>query len=110
MRRLYLILSIAGVILPYYFFIGFLTANGLNLPLLIQQLFSTPTSTFFAVDLLITAIVFWVFLYREARRLQMNRWWVYIAATLLVGPSFALPLFLYFREPYLDAQHSLRVN
>ena len=110
MRKLYLILAMIGFILPYYFFIGFLAANGLNLSLLIQQLFGTPISTFFAVDLLMTAIVFWVFLYREARRLQMNRWWVYIAATLVVGPSFAFPLFLYFREPGLDAQQSLRVN
>ena len=101
MKPLYLILAIVGLVLPYYFFVGFLAANGLNLSLLIQQLFSTPISTFFAVDLLITAIVFWVFLYREARRLQMNRWWVYLAVTLLVGPSFAFPLFLYVRETRL---------
>ena len=101
MKPLYLSLAIVGLVLPYYFFAGFLAANGLNLSLLIQQLFSTPISTFFAVDLLITAIVFWVFLYREARRLQMNRWWVYLAVTLLVGPSFAFPLFLYVRETRL---------
>ena len=101
MKLLYLILAIVGLVLPYYFFVGFLAANGLNLSLLIQQLFSTPISTFFAVDLFITAIVFWVFLYREARRLQMNRWWVYLAVTLLVGPSFAFPLFLYVRETRL---------
>lgn len=98
MKLLYLILAIAGLVLPVYFFAGFLAANGLNLSLLIRQLFGTPISTFFAVDLLITAVVFWVFLYQEARRLQMRRWWVYIIATLLIGPSFALPLFLYFRE------------
>jgi len=103
MKRVYLILTIVGFILPYYFFISFLTANGLNLPLLVEQLFGTPISTFFAVDLLITALVFWMFLYQEAHRLQMSRWWVYIIATLLVGPSFALPLFLYFRETRLAA-------
>jgi hypothetical protein len=42
-----------------------------------------------------------VFSFQEARRLQMSRWWGYVAATLLVGPSFALPLFLYFRETRL---------
>ncbi len=104
MKRLYLILAMAGFILPYYFFISFLTAHGLNLSLLTEQLFSTPISTFFAVDLLITAVVFWVFLYREAGRLQMKRTWVYAVATLLVGPSFALPLFLYFREERLAAR------
>ena len=73
----------------------------LNLALLVEQLFGTPISTFFAVDLIITAVVFWIFLYQEARRLQMSRWWVYLIATVLVGPSFALPLFLYFREARL---------
>ncbi len=29
----------------------------------------------------------------------MGNWWVYVVATLIIGPSFALPLFLYFREP-----------
>ena len=101
MRWLYLILALIGFVLPYYFFVGFLAANGLNLSLLIEQLFGTPISTFFAVDLLITAMAFWVFLYQEARRLQIRRWGVYVVATLLVGPSFALPLFLYFREARL---------
>ena len=104
MKRVYLILAIAGFILPYYFFISFVAANGLNLSLLVKQLFSTPISTFFAVDLIITAMVFWVFSYQEARRLQMSRWRMYFVATLLVGPSFALPLFLYFRETRLTAQ------
>jgi hypothetical protein len=103
MRRLYLILAAAGFVVPYYFLIGFLTANGLNLRLLIEQLFGTPISTFFAVDLIITAVVFWVFSYQEARRLQLRRWWAYVVATLLIGPSFALPLFLYIRETRLTA-------
>lgn len=104
MKRVYLLLALAGFVIPYYFFITFLTAHGLNVPLMIEQLFGTPISTFFAVDLLITAIVFWIFLYREAHRLQMKHRWVYLVATLLVGPSFALPLFLYFREARLDAK------
>ena len=104
MKRLYLILAVTGFVVPYYFLISFLAANGLNLPLLIELLFGTPISTFFAVDLIITAIVFWVFVYQEAHRLHMSRWWVHVVATLLVGPSFALPLFLYFRETRLSAQ------
>ena len=103
MRRLYLILAAAGFVVPYYFLISFLTANGLNLTLLVEQLFGTPISTFFAADVIITAVVFWVFSYQEARRLQLRRWWVYVVATLLVGPSFALPLFLYVRETRLTA-------
>ena len=55
------------------------------------------------MDLIITAIVFWVFLYREVRRYGMGNWWVFVVATLVVGPSFALLLFLYFREPRIEA-------
>jgi hypothetical protein len=72
------------------------------LGLLIDQLFANDISTFFAVDLIITAIVFLIFVVREAARYRMLNWWLYIVATLAVGPSFAFPLFLYFREPRIE--------
>lgn len=103
MRKLYLLLAVIGLVLPYYFFALFLAANGLNLQLLFNQLFANNISSFFAVDLIITAIVFWVFLYQESQRYRMGNWWVYIIATLVIGPSFALPLFLYFRESRIEA-------
>ena len=98
MRKLYLILAVVGFVVPYSFFGSFLVSSGLNLHLIVSQLFANNISSFFAVDLLISAIVFWVFLYRESRRCRMGNWWIFIVATLTVGPSFALPLFLYFRE------------
>jgi hypothetical protein len=69
-------LAIAGFALPYYFFVSFLVANGLDLKLLLSQLFANDISTFFAVDLIITAIVLIVFVYRESLRLQMQNWWL----------------------------------
>jgi hypothetical protein len=103
MRRLYLLLAILGFILPYYFFVSFLIENGLDLGLLLGQLFANDISAFFAVDLIITAIVLLAFMVREAGRYQMRNRWLYIVATLAVGPSFAFPLFLYFREAGVDA-------
>jgi hypothetical protein len=103
MRKLYLLLAVIGFALPYYFFVSFLVANGLNLQLLFSQLFANNISAFFAVDLIIAAIVFWVFLYRESQIYQARNWWIYIVATLVIGPSFALPLFLYFRESRIEA-------
>ena len=99
MKRLYLFLAVIGFVLPYYFFVSFLIENGFDLTLLFDQLFANDISTFFAVDLIITAIVFLIFMVQESRRYQMGNRWVYIVATLVVGPSFAFPLFLYFREP-----------
>jgi len=101
-RRLYLILAVLGFVLPYYFLVSFLVENGLDLGLLLSQLFANDISIFFAVDLIITAIVFLAFVIREAARYQMRNRWLYVVATLAVGPSFAFPLFLYFREARVD--------
>jgi hypothetical protein len=102
MKKMYLLLALLGLVLPYYFFVSFLAENGLDLKLLVDQLFASDISTFFAVDLIITAIVFLLFSYQESHRCHMENWWVYVIATLAVGPSFAFPLFLYFRETRLQ--------
>ncbi len=98
MKQVYLTLAVIGWVVPYYFLAQFVAAQGFNLSLLVQQLLANSISTFFAVDLLITAIVFWVWSYREARKLGIKRWWLVVAATLTIGPSFALPAFLFVRS------------
>lgn len=103
-RNVYLLLAAIGLVVPYWFLLGFVNTNGLNLTALVQQLFANTISTFFAVDLVISVIVFWFFLINEAIKLHMSNWWLYILATLIIGLSFALPLFLYFRERKLQAE------
>jgi uncharacterized protein DUF2834 len=103
-KSLYLALGLIGLLGPYYFLFKFLGANGFDIPLLIQQLFANEISTFFAFDLVISIIVFWIYMFAEANKLQMKNSWLYLLASLLVGLSFALPLFLYFRERELEAK------
>ena len=38
----------------------------------------------------------------EGRRLAIKRLWVYVAASLAVGVSLGLPLFLYYHERALE--------
>lgn len=97
-KTLYLILAIIGFAVPYYFFVSFLLAHGFDARLFVRQLFASPISTLFAADLLISSVVFAVFMGRESARLSMKRAWLYLVALCLVGLSFALPLFLYARE------------
>jgi len=97
MKTLYLLLAIVGLVVPYYFLAAFLLEHGFDLAPLVQQLFANRISTFFAVDLIIASLVFWVYVYQESARQQMPNAWLFILASLLVGLSFALPLFLYFR-------------
>lgn len=101
-KHFYLTLAIVGLLTPYYFLFQFLGVNGLDLTLFVQQLFANNISTFFAVDLVISIIVFWIFMNAETNKLQMKNFGVYILASLTVGLSFALPLFFYFRERRLE--------
>jgi len=103
-KPVYLILAFTGFILPYYFLISFLVTHGFDGRLFLTQLFGTPISTFFAVDLVISCVVFAVFLRQEAERNAMKHQWVYWLSLLTVGLSFALPLFLWAREAHLESR------
>jgi hypothetical protein len=59
-------------------------------------------SGFFAIDVLVSAIVLIVFTQVEGRRLRMRYVWVPVMGTLLVGVSLGLPLFLYLRQIHID--------
>ena len=102
MQWLYLAGAILGTILPLRFFLPFLVANGLNLTLFCQQLFQNSVSAFFGMDVIVSSLVLWVFVFSEGRRRKMSKLWVYVLCNLLVGVSLALPLFLFFRERKLQ--------
>ncbi|HEY9800487.1 MAG TPA: DUF2834 domain-containing protein [Leptolyngbyaceae cyanobacterium] len=103
-KVIYLLLCIIGTVLPYSQFLPFLLDNGLNIPLFIEQLFTNRISAFFGLDLIISSLVFWVFIFWEGTSLKMSNLWVYVASNLLVGVSLALPLFLLMRHQHLEQQ------
>lgn len=60
--------------------------------------------SFFAMDVFVSAAAVWLFVFIEGRRLKMPRLWLYVLCTMVVGVSFALPLFLFFRDRQLEGQ------
>jgi hypothetical protein len=98
MRSLYLLLALIGGILPYSQFLPWLIEHGLNIPLLLTQLFSSRVGAFFGLDVLISAVALIVFIRREGKKRNVPMLWLPMAATCLVGVSCGLPLFLYLRE------------
>jgi len=98
MRNLYLVLAIIGAVLPYSQFVPWLIVHGLDLRLMIAELFSTRLGAFFGLDVLVSAVVLIGFIRREGARLRMRFLWIPITATCLIGVSCGLPLFLYLRE------------
>jgi hypothetical protein len=100
-KNIYLALSILGLTGPYAVLFWMYSIHE-PIANIINFLFWNSYSAMFTVDLLISVIVFWFFMIHEARKLTMKNWWIYILATLTVGLSFALPLFLYFRERQIE--------
>jgi hypothetical protein len=101
-KHVYLVLCLLGALLPWAAFLPFLRAHGLNLNEFAAQLFATPVSSFFGWDVIVSSLVLWTFVFLEGRRLTMGGLWAPIAATLVVGVSLGLPLFLYMREVHRD--------
>jgi hypothetical protein len=102
MKRFYLALCVVGFLLPYWQFVAWIAEHGLNLPLFVRDLFANRISSFFGLDVLVSAVVLWIFIAVEGSRLGMRRIWLPILATCVVGVSLGLPLFLYLRQAHVD--------
>ena len=100
-KKLILSLAIVGTILPYYFLVSFFIRYGLEINRIWDQLFLSELGVFFVMDVVISSIVLWVYVFADGRRLGMKNLWVYIIANLAVGVSLAFPSFLYSRENYV---------
>ena len=97
-KHLYLGLAITGTVLPLWQFTPFLRDHGLSFGAFVDQLFSTPVGGFFGMDVIVSSLVLWVLVYFEGRRERVRHLWAPILASLTVGVSLGLPLFLYLRE------------
>ena len=96
-KYVYLALFVAGTIVPYLAFVPWVIDHGLDLSRMVEELFVNRVSAFFAIDVIVSTVVLWVFVNWEGRRLGVPQWPA-IVASLIVGVSSALPLFLFLRE------------
>lgn len=97
LKYIYLLLMVAGSLLPLYYLMQFVLNYGLDIELLIEQLFVNDISSFFGLDVIISALVTAVFIIFESKRLNIKNG-IYSLFGMLIGVSFCLPLFLYIRE------------
>ena len=101
-KHIYLLFCILGTVIPYWQFIRWLMENGSNVSLFVQSLFANRISTFFVLDVLISAIVLLRFISVEGSRLHLKHRWLVSLSVVLVGVSLGLPMFLYLRERQLE--------
>ena len=103
MKKLYLILSAIGFILPNIWVakVSLETGNWLfwlDLKTTLGAMFANDIATAFMVDLLFVVLVFFVWSFKEAKKHQVPKLGLVWILTLLFGLAGAFPLFLYFRE------------
>jgi Terpene cyclase DEP1 len=97
LKSLYLIAAVIGAIVPYATYFGYLqAAPGISGALSLA--WATPIAAATLADFTISCLVFWVFVFAESKRLNLKYAWFFVLTNLVIGLSFALPAFLYFRE------------
>jgi len=101
-RHFYLICCVLGLLIPYTQFVPWVLEHGLNVMLFCRELFANRISAFFAMDVIVSAIVLIWFIQGEGKRLRVPLLWLPTVGTLVVGVSFGFPLFLYLRQVTLD--------
>ena len=106
-QYVYLALFIIGTIVPYIAFVPWVMDHGLDISRLVEELFADRISAFFGLDVIVSTIVFWVFITWEGKRVGVLLW-PPIIASLTIGVSSALPLFLFLRERRM--QPTTRLN
>jgi putative effector of murein hydrolase len=71
--------------------------NGLAIDAMIAEAGSSRINTFASLDVIVSAVVLFVFILYEGSRTKMKRLWLPILGTCAVGVSLGLPLFLLLR-------------
>ena len=103
LRYLYLAFAVLGLVVPYSQLVPWIMEHhALNMPLFVRDLFANRISAFFALDVIVSAVVLISFIQTEGKRLRMRLLWLPTIGTLLIGVSLGFPLFLYQRQLKLD--------
>jgi hypothetical protein len=102
-RHLYVVFCLLGLVLPYSQFIPWIIEHhALNISMFMHDLFANRIAAFFALDVIVSAIVLLSLIQNEGRRLRMRFLWLPMLGTVFVGVSLGLRLSLYLPQVELD--------
>lgn len=103
MKKFYLVCCVLGTLLPYWQLFTWLSIHGLDIPMLFQEIVSSPIGAMAWLDVVISALVLMGFILYEGGRLKMKNLWIPMVGTCTVGVSLGLPLFLFLREVHKES-------
>ena len=96
--KLLLGLTVVGFVVPNAMVGIFIADHGLDVGLYLDSWFETLPAAQLVVDLVIAFCAFFAWTAWDGQRCGVERWWVVMPASLLVGVCFAVPLYLFMRE------------
>lgn len=94
---LYPTLAVLGTLVPYACFAAHLLDEGVGISFLLAAV-NNGVAAGFTADVVISSLVFWVWLRADARERDAGPIWPYVLLNLIVGLSCALPVWLWRRE------------
>jgi hypothetical protein len=98
MKNAYLAATIAGAVIPWYFFLQYFTAEGLSFAGFIAAAVANPAAAGVTADAVFASFVFWLFMFHRSRFAHGPAPWLFIALNLLIGLCCALPAYFYAQE------------
>lgn len=104
--RGYLYAAIIGFFIPPILIGYYVAENGFDLIDILNAMVDNTIALAVFLDLSFACLVFFIWARKEAIQLSIERWWLCIPATVIIGLCFGLPLFLYWRERALAAAQS----
>ncbi len=94
MKKVYLVMCLLGIALPYYHLINFLSQNQWSMNGFWAEIFSSHPISMISMDLTVAASSFLIFIIYQYKTKKINPT-KYLISLFLVGFSLALPLYLY---------------
>jgi len=105
-KNVYLVLCVAGAVIPYWQFLPWALQHGLDPAAFVRELFANRIGAFFGMDVIVSAVALLIFSRIEGGRAGVRLRWLVLLAVLTVGVSLGLPLFLYLRETALERKQA----
>jgi hypothetical protein len=93
----YGVLAVIAFVVPVVLGGMYVAKYGFDFQVIVDQATANGIAKIVLLDVMLSSIIFWVWMIPEAGRAGMT-WWYYIPLNLIIGLCFALALFLYNRE------------
>jgi len=97
MKKVFLLMSLLGVVLPYYFLINYLQEDGASWSGFWSDLYLTNPMSMVTMDITVAASSFLILIVYQyvKKQIELKRLIKYVACFTMVGFSLALPIYLY---------------